>query len=372
MKYFLLILIFIIAGCASTGTGKEEPAVKKISPEIVIFVTPSTAKELIDAKQENSEDFKFLFDMANKYFDLGKYSESSDLYMKIINEDPDNEDIQFCHYNLGLINMKLFEWDNAAIHFEKAFTLFEKVSDRTDAFLNYMESLKKAGKWDAVLSETEKAVNSYFSGRLNEKLMTEMSLRMAEALIMTGKPDEGRKLAQYWDFEIRKKYPRYEAVYIPDLAFADYVSAISFVYDFSKIRIDSTIETLTEKCRNIVEAQKEFIKSINVGVVFWSNASAFEISRMYMDLYSEMESYPVPEELNDEEKEIYKCELWNKTANLLKKSRKILLKSMDVAKKAKEENEYLEKSSSMVKQIDEIYDSKESACGKYLKKQELR
>lgn len=362
----------MIGGCASTKPEKDTPSVKKISPEIVIFITPSTAKELRDAKQQNSEDFKFLFDMANKYFDLGKYSESGDLYMKIINEDPDNEDIQFCHYNMGLINMKLLEWDKASMHFEKAFSLFEKVSDRTDAFLNYMEALKKAGKWDEVLSETEKAVNSYFTGRLDEKLMTEVSLRMAEAIIMTGRSDEGRKLAQYWDFEIRKKYPRYEAVYIPDLAFANYVSAIGFVYDFNKIKLDDTIETLTEKCRNIVEAQKDFIKSINVGVVFWSNASAFQISKMYLDLYSEMESHPVPEELNDEEKDIYKCELWNKTSNLLKKSRKVLLKSIDVAKKVKEENEYLEKSSIMVKQIDEIYGSKESACNKYIRKQELK
>lgn len=368
MKYLILIFIFLVAGCASSNIKNKPETMDSNSGSLF---TPDSIK-LKGIEKKNSKELDFMFAMANEYFDLEKYEESKKIYLDIINSNPENENVQFCHYNLGLINNKLLNFKESVKHFEMACLMLKKKDDKIDAFLNYLESLKKISKWDLVLKESEDAINTNQDGIFDEKVISEISLRMAEATIMTGKSEEGRKLAHYWEFEIRKKYPRYEAVYIPELAFANYVAAMSFVYDFNKIKLDDNIDTLTEKCRNIIEAQTEFIKSINVGVIFWSNASAFEISKMYLDLYTEMENFPVPEDLNDEEKEVYKCELWNKTSNLLKKSRKVLVKSVDTAKKIKEENEYLEKSSAMIKKIDEIYESKESICCKFIKNQEIK
>ncbi|HRZ79699.1 MAG TPA: hypothetical protein P5044_06815 [bacterium] len=365
---FIIVLLLVFSGCATAL--REEPEVRKLPQDVVIFITPDSIK--LDNEKKNSLDFALMTDLANKYFDAGRFSESYDLYQSIIKENPAGPEAALCNYNAGLCAMRMLKWNEAVMHFRSAFNMFGSVSDRTDSYLNYLESLKKTERWDAVLKESEKAVNSYFPEKLDEKAKTEISVRMAEALVMTGKADEGRTLARYWQYEIRKKYPRYEAVYIPELAYAHFVAAMGYVSEFALIKLDDTIDSLTDKCRKIIDAQTEFVKAVNVGVVYWSNASAFEISKMYMDLYAEMEGYKVPEDLNDEEKAVYRCELWKKTHNLLKKSRKVLVKSLETAKSAKEDNEYLEKSTAMVLKIDEIYGLKEQSCEKFEKLKEVK
>ena len=67
-------------------------------------------------------------------------------------------------------------------------------------------------------------------------------------------------------------------------------------------------------------------------------------------------------DLTDEEKSVYECELWKKISVLLKKSRKTLMKSIEAAKKIGEENEYIDKSLEMIKEIDSIYEEKENTC----------
>ena len=81
-----------------------------------------------------------------------------------------------------------------------------------------------------------------------------------------------------------------------------------------------------------------------------------------MKLYDEMQKHQVPAELSEEEQDVYRCELWKKISNLLKKSRKTLVKSIEAAKKIGEENEYTEKSFGMIEEIDRIYEEKENIC----------
>ena len=78
-----------------------------------------------------------------------------------------------------------------------------------------------------------------------------------------------------------------------------------------------------------------------------------------------MISFKVPEDLSDEEKEVYNCELWKKVSGLLTKSRRILKKSLKVAEKIDEDNEYLAKSIQLLMEIENIYEKKEKSCEKF-------
>jgi len=370
MTVILAVLFFV--GCASTEAVKKddsrssspraEESVRVIESTKMLYVTPKSI-ELIDKVELEQKDLSQIFEMANKFFDLRRYEEAERHYRNILERNPEHPSAAYCYYNLGLIYMRITRWDDAETHFLQAYNSFDKEQDKKDALFNYMESLKKAEKWASLLYESEKLINNNpFKLNFHEEAKQEISLRYAESLIMTGKVEDGRKLAEYWIFEITKKLPRYEAIYIPELSLAYYVLGRSFVHEFNMLKLDNTVERLEEKCKKIIDAQTQFIKAINVGVIFWTNASAFEVAKLYMDLYAEMDAHPIPNDLTEEEKKVYKCELWKKISNLLKKSRKTLVGSMSAAKSINEENEYTDKSFKMIAEIDTVYAQKESEC----------
>ncbi len=365
MRHFFPILIvfcMIFASCATTLQRKNEE--KKEKPEPVeskygLLVTPENV-EIFEVRKGENKDFDQLFAEADSLFDSKRYEEAKKLYRQIIDEDAENPKVPFCFYNIGLIDIKLMQWESAVENFTGA---AERLSgrDKADALLNLLESLRKAEGWETAEKLTNEIINKS-DLKFTESERREISLRYAESLIMTGQIEEGRRLADFWRLTILKENPRHEAVYIPELALAYFVLGRSFVKEFSDLKLDETTETLEEKCRRIVEAQAKFLKAINVGVIFWTNASAFEAAKLYTDLYAEMNSHPVPDDLTDEEKQVYECELWKKISVLLKKSRKTLMKSIKAAKKIGEENEYIDKSLEMIKEIDHIYEEKENTC----------
>ena len=370
MKKVLLLLILSIftAGCATLGFDEQAKAknsqggnrqATEIENRHAMLVTPEQT-EIIKIKPKRDENYDAVFEVADSLFDSKRYEEAKKLYRQIVDEDAENPKVPFCFYNIGLIDIKLMQWESAVENFTGA---AERLSgrDKADALLNLLESLRKAEGWETAEKLTNEIINKS-DLKFTESERREISLRHAEALIMQGKIDEGRKLADYWRITILKNVPRRDAVFIPELSLAYYVLGRVSVKEFSEIALDESKETLEQKCQKIIDAQTQFLKSINVGIIFWTNASAYEIADLYMKLYDEMQKHQVPAELSEEEQDVYRCELWKKISNLLKKSRKTLVKSIEAAKKIGEENEYTEKSFGMIEEIDRIYEEKENLC----------
>lgn len=364
--FFLFFLLF--TSCATTPEQKAEEKPQQSAPSHVeskygILITPKNIEVFEVGNDKETKDFDKLFAEANRLFDENQLEEAKKIYTEITESDPEYKLVPFCRYNSGLIDIKLKNWESAEKNFEAACLAMQKPADRRDALLNWFEAARNVGLWEKI-SETGSRLISEFSSNsfLSESDKREISLRYAESLIMTGKIEEGRRLADYWRMTILRETPHREAVYIPELALAYFVLGRSFVKEFKELDLGDSTESLEEKCKKIVEAQTQFLKAINVGVIFWTNASAFEAAKLYTDLYAEMEAKPVPEDLSDEEKSVYTCELWKKISVLLKKSRKTLMKSIEAAKKIGEENEYIGKSLEMIQEIDRIYEEKENTC----------
>ena len=370
-RIFPLIFLFFLflTSCATAPEQKADEKPQQTAPSHTeskygLLVTPKSV-EVFEVKNDKEvKDLDKLFAEANRLFDENRLEEAEKIYTEITESDPEYKLVPFCRYNSGLIDIKLKNWESAEKNFEAAYAAMQKPADKRDSLLNWFEAARNTGSWEKI-SETGGRLIAEFPSNsfLSESDKREISLRYAESLIMTGNIEEGRRLADYWRLTILKENPRHEAVYIPELALAYFVLGRSFVKEFSDLKLDETTETLEEKCRRIVEAQAKFLKAINVGVIFWTNASAFEAAKLYTDLYAEMNSHPVPDDLTDEEKPVYECELWKKISILLKKSRKTLMKSIEAAKKIGEENEYIDKSLEMIQEIDSIYEEKENICG---------
>ena len=362
------MFFLIFTSCATAPEKEAEKTRKQAAPSHVeskygILITPKNIEVFEVDNNKEAKDLDRLFAEANRLFDENQLEEAKKIYTEIIEADPDYKLVSFCRYNAGLIDIKLKNWESAEKNFEAAYALMQKPADKRDSLLNWFEAARNTGSWEKIAEIGGRTIAEFPSNSfLSESDKREISLRYAEALIMTGNIEEGRRLADYWRLTILKENPRHEAVYIPELALAYFILGRSFVKEFKELGLGDSTESLEEKCKKIVEAQTQFLKAINVGVIFWTNASAFEAAKLYTDLYAEMESKPVPEELTDEEKPVYTCELWKKISVLLKKSRKTLVKSTEAAKKIGEENEYTEKSFKMVEEIDRIYEEKENIC----------
>ena len=364
--FFMFFLIFTSCATAPEKEAEEKPqqaAPTHVESKYGILITPKNIEVFEVDNNKEAKDLDRLFAEANRLFDENQLEEAKKIYTEIIEADPEYKLASFCRYNTGLIDIKLKNWESAEKNFEAAYAAMEKPADKRDSLLNWFEAARNTGSWEKIAETGGKTIAKFPSNSfLSESDKREISLRYAEALIMTGNIEEGRRLADYWRLTILKENPRHEAVYIPELALAYFVLGRSFVKEFKELGLGDSTESLEEKCKKIVEAQTQFLKAINVGVIFWTNASAFEAAKLYTDLYAEMEAKPVPEELTDEEKSVYTCELWKKISILLRKSRKTLVKSTEAAKKIGEENEYTEKSFKMVEEIDRIYEEKENIC----------
>ena len=380
-QFILLILIVVfVAGCATTEktkTEKESGNAKKITektdvkkkksilfPEIYFYHDKDLALREMEQDMEKEPDF--LFKMANSYFDSARYDEAEKIYSKIVKNYFQVYDVFPSLFNLGLISIKKQEWKQAAKYLDATLMIVKKPEDRKDTYFLLLDVLRQKQNWAELLKKGDEMLNSpHLSSYLTESEKYEMALRKAEALIKSGKFDEGKKLVNYVLFNVKTAKTRTDLLYDPEYARANFILGVLESEKFAALELRNNEESLLKKCELIVEAQKFYVRSIRAGIVYWTNASIFETSKLYTTLYQEMISFPIPEGFGDEEKEVYNCELWKKVSGLLSKSRRILKKSLKAAENIKEDNEYLSKSIQLLVEIENIYEMKEKSCEKF-------
>jgi tetratricopeptide (TPR) repeat protein len=381
-RILLIISIFTLAAsCATTQKSTQEKKTKEVKKEKAqkqqvdkkktilfpeIYFYPDKDLALREMSEEMKKEPDVLFKMANSYFDSGRYDEARKLYSKIVREYFQTYDVFSSLFNLGLIAIKKKEWESAAKNLKAALVVVKKAEDRKDTYFLLLDVLRQIEKWDELLEKAKEMLSSpLLSSYLTESEKYEVALRKAEALIKKGDYEEGKKLVDYVLFNVKRGKRHRDLLYDPEYARANFILGVLESDKFFKMELKNTEESLLEKCKIIVEAQKFYVRSIRAGIVYWTNASIFETSRLYTTLYQEMVSFKIPDDLSAEEVEVYRCELWKKVSGLLTKSRRILKKSLKVAEKINEDNEYLSKSIQLLVEIENIYQTKEKSCEKF-------
>ena len=130
MKKVILLLILSIftAGCATLGFDEQAKAknsqggnrqVTEIENRHAMLVTPEQT-EIIKIKPKRDENYDAVFEVADSLFDSKRYEEAKKLYRQIIDEDAENPKVPFCFYNIGLIDIKLMQWESAVENFTGA------------------------------------------------------------------------------------------------------------------------------------------------------------------------------------------------------------------------------------------------------------
>ncbi len=349
------LCLLLAAACATHGR-----QVDYLITEPVIIV-PKTLPAKPSPPEER--DFDELFRLANEHFDDGDYDRAEQYYRDILTYNPVYLFTPFCYYNLGLIALKKKDFDTAQRNFKAAYLTTGRTEDKLDALNLYLHALGRLGRWEELLDVADSALKSDLTGdRIPAEPLREILLRRAEATAMTGKPAEARTTAQYVIYEIRRERSPDDLLFIPELAMAYFVMGRSAVAEFGSFPFDNNGDVLLRKCTLIQEAQRWFLKTIQNGIIYWTNASAYELAALYRALFDEMAQYPVPAELTEEERPVYECELWGKTAGLLKKARRTLTGSIESARRIHERNEFIDGSLKLLVEINASYETKENFC----------
>ncbi len=356
MKILSIAAFFLVCACAA-ATGP-----RRILITDPIVITPRSAPEREIPPAER--DYQLLFEQANDAFDAGDLDTAARLYHDILTHNPAYANAPYCYYNLGLIAFKRRDYEEAEKHFKGAYFLLSDPQDKSDALLLRAHCLARLARWREIPDIIDEALSEDLATiSLDTPAAREILLRRAEAIAVLGRPDEARTSVQRILFGIRREHPRDETFFIPEFAMANFVMGRTFVAEFSLLPFEGTLERLTEKCRLIQSAQQWFLETIRVGVIYWTNAAAYELASLYRALFDEMNSYPVPAELSTEEEQaIYRCELWGKTAGLLRKARRTLTGSIESAKRIHEHNEFIEESLRLLVEVNAAYAEKDALC----------
>ncbi len=353
--FSFIALCLLLAACVTPGRQVDY----LITEPIVITPKVLPAKE----SPPEERDFDELFALANDHFDDGDYDTAARYFHDILTYNPVYQNTPFCYYNLGLIAIKKNDYETAQSNFKAAYLTLGKGSDKIDALNLYLHSLGRLGRWEELLDIADNALKADLTGdQIPAEPLREILLRRAEATALTGKPEEARKTAQYVIFEIRRERTPDNLLFIPELAMAYFVMGRSAVAEFGSFPFENNRDILLRKCTIIQEAQRWFLKTIQTGIIYWTNASAYELAALYRALFDEMAKYPLPSELTEEEKPVYECELWGKTVGLLKKARKTLTGSIESAKRIHEHNEFIDDSLRLLVEINAAYETKDNYC----------
>ncbi len=358
MNLLLMAISLCILACSCAATAEQHHIL--ITEPIVITPRNAPDRDIPPAEW----DYHLLFQQANELFDDGDLDTAARLYHDILTHNPAYHNAPYCYYNLGLIAVKQRNYEEAERHLKASYLLLKNTADKSDALLLRAHCLAKLERWNEVADIIDEALSSDLAAiSLNTPTAREILLRRAEANAMLGNPEEARITIQRILFDVRRERSREEILFVPEFAMANFMMGRTFVAEFSLLPFEATIERLVAKCRLIQKAQEWFLQTIRVGVIYWTNAAAYELATLYRALFEEMNGYPIPDELStEEERQAYRCELWNKTDGLLRKARRTLTGSIESAKRIHEDNEFIEESLRLLIEVNARYAEKEHIC----------
>lgn len=357
----LLMAAAVLSGCASTsgaGTEASDEAPRVQMDKVVVRAgdDPLTGLDGYDAEQ--------LFELGNERYEAGEFEVAVKIYARLIAEFPESDLRAQAHYNQGLAHERLAQWAEAAASFERVVREHVDSDSRKPAYFRLAFAHSKLENW-VELADTFWAVRQLELRPLEE----------LEARVGTGV-----------GFFMQKDYATAEREFLHALSFfdkhadkqflpADYFIGQSRFYlgeiyarwfeekqlsepepgadDWAQAMGDE----LEEKCRLLLRAQNNFIRTIRVGHTGWATAAGYRIGSLYEILYDELTDLPIPPDLEGDARTVYVEEVRKKISVLVVKAIKVYEMSLEMAERVGESNEWVERTNQSLERMKTLYRS---------------
>lgn len=292
-------------------------------------------------------DARGLFDQATASLTKGDCPGAVLAYERLAAEFEDSSYLPSALFNRGLCLEQLGRPMEAAASYEQLLQLKPGRKDTVDALFRVASTYSTAGELSAALGAMNRLLSldppiegvdrvealarkgelQVQSGSMED---AEVTLKDAMLLHKSGRgvPAGGSTfylaMAQFYIGEIRRVQMR----------------SIAIPPDESAAQVE-----LEAKCRKLLDAQDEFSRTIRIAHPHWAAAAAYRIGALYRELWDDLGAAPVPDDLDDEQAEIYREVLMDKIRVLLEKAVVQWERTLKMARRLDLAGEWVERTS---------------------------
>ncbi len=323
-----------------------------------------------------------------------KTAEAIDIYERLIKSYPKAPQATEAHFVLGLLYESQTDFERAADYFEKMAS-FPDVPQMADALYNagsiragleqYEKSIaiyetfvkkfpaneatpklyltiagfyEKLEKWD----DADKTYNKYAKlyGKTKPEMLVEINLRKAQMYQKRGgkrsRDEASGSLAM-----ALKRYKKLDDAQKEDkkvrraAAMAMFLQAEYIYADFEEVKVrfpDRVLKkTLVQKAELLEKVNKIYFEVLEFKAHDVSAGALFRIGESYQIFAQSLFDLPIPEELNEEEKIIYRAELDDRAAPLQEKAIEALKRALQLAHKNRVYNEWSRRSANLLAKL---------------------
>ena len=341
------------AGCATTqrATDPDDRTVR-MDPILIHSQTdPLTGLDGYDAQA--------LLELGNKLYEQGDADKAVKVYNKLLTAFSESEHVAGALYNKGLALEKLAEWQEAIACYQTILDSHQESDSFKDAHFRKAFGHHKLKQWVEV-------ADTFWRVRQLDNLntMDELEARVGQGVGMFMQKDYATAEREFMRairfFEEKKKSEHLPADYwIGQSRF--YLGEI-YAREFEQVILskpnadeESWAEMmgkeLEDKCQLLLRAQNNFIRTIRVGHRGWATAAGYRIGSLYERLYDDLLNVPVPPNIGEEAQKLYLEELRKKVGVLVMKAIKIYERSLDMAQRVGEKNEWVDRTSKSLERM---------------------
>lgn len=330
----MLFLYLHLSGCAA-----KKPLDQRLEfPSMHIEVDP-TGK--LPAKFWDSYT---LFNQANRLYDEKRFEESMAAYMKVIENYPEDKLAALSIFNVALCLEELGKYEQALQYYKQIKDKLPEEITLISLWFRFAYCYENLNRWNEaieVLSQIEA------SSKATPLYKTQAQARIAIATFYLGQQDRAKTLLR----EAMKKYEDFRArrITIDNNFYAKTCFTLGEFYfnRFMEVKLDGDMDRLEMSLENkatlFILARAQYLKTIKTYETELLFAALFRIGNGYEIFYFSMFNAPLPEDLEEGQKEEYVSTLTEKIAPVFKKAIEAYQRNLKLGTDLKENNKWLEK-----------------------------
>jgi len=280
--------------------------------------------------------------VGSEYYSKKDYGKAADCFKKIVDNYPKSIYYKNAVYNLALSYEMMERCDEAL----KYYNLYAQITDvRNDLDYKYRLGyvnicLKNFDEAERIFSELVnntslsemdiiEAKTNLGVVKFNKRLFSEASELFNQVIIDYAKLSKEKY--------IENNYFVAESIFY--LGEIDTEKMKEIVLEFPQERLEQLLE---QKAKLLLSAQNYYLRVIKTGNILWATAAGYRTGELYEVFYDHLINAPIPEELTDEQKEIYKEELKKKISVLITKAIRVYEATIDVGKRTGMDSKWIE------------------------------
>jgi len=275
-------------------------------------------RKLADRYPSASEAPEALFTAARIEENIAYYDKAATLYEQLAQKYPNNAHAADSLRSAGVLRESLGQHDRAIKHFGEYSKRFKDKADAKDVAFQVAVVHEDQKDWRAAAQSFAAYTRAYPSdARTVEALAREADADLKAGNEGGAKEVAGKALAAYKAGAKKHKRDQSDDARGEDASFyaaqARYIQGELVFRDYEKLKIagkpKQLAKVLEEKAKRLEEAKQVYLDVVTYQSPEWATAALLRIGQGYEAYAKAMRNAPVPKDLNEEEKQVYRDEL---------------------------------------------------------------